>query len=430
MEAKRQKLENDSTEHEPGKEVIVNVPEGLASCSLGFAVDAGGSVTKLVYRSKADYRNGKRIGQDERSGGVLRLRYFRTKDSEGLLSFLRDNCDILESASDGSKEWFITGVHTLRFKKRMEEFLNIRLRILSETDAIYKALKNFYCDIPDFHPLSLSPSPVDHSLRATRGFAQMLSSAGENGDRSYEELKKRVDPVAVAEYKKKLATVDADTLSRELSESAVVDWPCLVVVCGSAAPMFVIEDNGTVDLGYLGSYSTVSGKTFLSLGRLLCGVKNFDELIEMAARGDSNKVDETSDDLKFSDGSADDDDWYSSTPDAMVVSAMGKLTEDPRLVNYSKADLAAGLLNVVCSSIAKLAMTMARQKKVKCVVFNGSLVNYEVVRSSLQKSLLFDSMIRPLLGEESTNFVFLPHPGFVCSLGTWLCNLELDGKNS
>lgn len=41
MEAKRQKLENDSTEHEPGKEVIVNVPEGLASCSLGFAIDAG-----------------------------------------------------------------------------------------------------------------------------------------------------------------------------------------------------------------------------------------------------------------------------------------------------------------------------------------------------------------------------------------------------
>lgn len=116
---------------------------------------------------------------------------------------------------------------------------------MSETDAIYKALKNFYSDIPDFRPLSLSPSPVDHSLRATRGFAQMLSSAGENGDRSHEELKKRVDPAAVAEYRKKLATADADTLTRELS-GCVVEWPCLVVVCGSAAPMFVVSDLGAL----------------------------------------------------------------------------------------------------------------------------------------------------------------------------------------
>lgn len=71
----------------------------------------------------------------------------------------------------------------------------------------------------------------------------MLNAAGENGDRSYEELKKRIDPVAVAEYKKKLVAVDADTLTRELS-GCTVEWPCLAVVCGSAGPMFVVSESG------------------------------------------------------------------------------------------------------------------------------------------------------------------------------------------
>lgn len=57
-----------------------------------------------------------------------------------------------------------------------------------------------------------------------------------------------------------------------------------------------------------------------------CFVQDFDELIQMASRGDHTKVDFLSGDLK--NRSRSDTDWYSMMGDNLVVFALGKMSEE------------------------------------------------------------------------------------------------------
>lgn len=65
---------------------------------------------------------------------------------------------------------------------------------------------------------------------------------------------------------------------------------------------------------------------------------------------------------------------------------------------YTKEDLAAGLLHMVASTIAKYATATARMTKAKCVVLTGSFVSHQMVRNTLQKWLLEESLLLPMLG--------------------------------
>jgi len=400
-------------------EVLLTVPEDLALVPLGFSLDAGGSVTKVVYRSKEDYRNGKRIGNVESNEGLLRLRYFRSGADDELINFIRDHCDVMESASEADG-WFHTGVQTQRFKEKLEQVMRTKVKTISEPDCTYKALKGFYSRVDSCRPLGLSPETVDGALQTARGFLQMMSAIREMVDETFDLFKSNGDPQIRADYAMKLMTTDAATLAEELSQYEI-EWPCMSVTCGSAAAMMILSDDGKLDIG---CFSGVSGLTFLGLGKALCGAKDFDELIEMASRGDHRKVDTMSGDMKMKDRK--DIDVYSLLPDSHVVFTMAKLAEDSYKGTYTKEDLAAGLLHMVASTIAKLAASTARLGKAKCAVFNGSFVSRQVAREALQEWLLLESLMQPLTGEEQTKWVFIPYPGFICALGAWYRNWELE----
>lgn len=400
-------------------EILLTVPEDLALVPLGFSLDAGGSVTKVVYRSKEDYRNGKRIGNAESKEGLLRLRYFRSGADDELINFIRDHCDVMESASEADG-WFQTGVQTQRFKEKLEEVIRTKVKTISEPDSIYKALKGFYSCLESCRPLGLSPESVDVALQTVRGFLQMMRTMREMGDDTFDLFKSDVDPQVTAAYAMKIMTTDAATLAAELSQYEI-EWPCVNVTCGSANAMMMYTENGKFDIG---CFTGVSGLTFLGLGKALCGAKDFDELIEMASRGDHRKVDTMSSDMKIKDQK--DVDVYSLLPDNHVVFTMAKLAEDAHQGTYTKEDIAAGLLHMVASTMAKLSASTARLGKAKCAVFNGSFVSRQVSREALQEWLLLESLMQPFSGEEQTKWVFIPYPGFICALGAWYRNWELE----
>lgn len=410
----------DSEELNSKDEILLRVPSHMAQLSIGFALDAGGSVTKLLYRSKEDYNNGKRVADDDSDHGQLRMRYFPAGDDETLISFLLDHCDVMESARKAEDGWFQTGVQTQRFKERLEEVFQVKFKTISEPDSAFRGLHGFYSKVPDCRPLALGTAAVDRALETTRGFLQMMQGSQEIGDDSFREVFLKTDPDVIIQHTTKLMTIDGATLAKELSQHEF-EWPLLCATLGSGLSMMVMTEVGNYDVG---TFSGVSGKTFLGLGKVLCGAKDFDELIDMASLGDHRKVDTMSGDMKVR--GRKEEDWYSIMPDNFVIFTLGKLAEDSYNGTFTKEDLAAGVLNMILSVVAKIAVLTARLSKVKCVVFTGSVVNRKVAREALQSWLLDESLMQPFIGEEQMKWMFVPHPGFVCAFGAWYQNWEIE----
>ena len=64
-------------------------------------------------------------------------------------------------------------------------------------------------------------------------------------------------------------------------------FPYLLVNIGSGVSMIKVDGDGTFERV---SGSSLGGGTFWGLCRLLTGCKNFDEMLELSARGDNAKV--------------------------------------------------------------------------------------------------------------------------------------------
>lgn len=411
-----------------GNEVVVTVSKELASLSLGFSFDAGGSVTKLVYRSKEDYVSGKRISDPESPDGVLRMRYFKHGDYDALIRFILDNCDVMESVKrdrgGGEREWCLSGVETQHFQEKVEDVFKLRVHNFGEADAVFKGLRGFYSGgrYPSFRPVSLAPQAVDAALVTTREMLRMMQSSMELDDGSYAEMGDKMAQLNA--YIRKLMTTDGTTMASELS-CYDIEWPCLTVMCGSAELMTVMAEDGSFDIG---DFCPISGKTFVGLGRLVCGAKDYDELIKMAARGDRVKVDTMTGDLKKKDRDKTASDWYSVMPDIFTTFAMGKTADDSYSGTYSKDDLAAAILRLICTILAKLAHAAAVRKKTKCVVLMGSFIGSRTSLEVLQTLLLELSLMMPFDGDEPLKWVFPPYPGFIGALGCWYRNWETEQK--
>lgn len=64
-------------------------------------------------------------------------------------------------------------------------------------------------------------------------------------------------------------------------------YPYLLVNIGSGVSMIKVEGDGRYERV---SGSSLGGGTFWGLCRLLTGAKNFDEMLELSARGDNKSV--------------------------------------------------------------------------------------------------------------------------------------------
>lgn len=415
-----------SVERESGEETVIEVPEELALFSLGFAIDAGGSVTKVLFRSKEDYSNGRRIGKTEVGEGVglLRMRHFASDDSEGLIRFLCDRCDVMESVRSGTQAdaWFQTGVRTQWFMQQLDAITgtNVKTKLLSEVDGLCKGLFRFYPLIRNRRQMNISPSAVESVLETSRNLLKTMEKFKVLGGDSFSDGLMGGDPRSVEEYIGKMMTTDAETFAKELSHQDV-EFPALCVICGSANAIFLIKEDRKYQPG---NFSGVSGKTFLALGKLLCAAKDFDELVYLASRGDHHMVDTLTEDLRLDD--RDGDDWYNVMPDNFVIFSLGKMAEEKHREAYTREDMAAGVLHLVISTIAKLVTTTARLLKAKSIVLTGSLLNRQMAREAMQKWILQDLLMLPLSGEDEIKCIFVDHPGFICVFGTWFHNWEQE----
>jgi len=219
-------------------------------------------------------------------------------------------------------------------------------------------------------------------------------------------------------------TISVDDLADEMTLKQK-QYPFILLIIGSAMATQLIHEDGR---GEICEFNPSAGKTCLSVGMALTGAKSFDELIALAARGDSSKVDLTTGDLKKKGHS--DVDWYSLMPQDALVFCMGKLSESRYDGTYTKADIAAGVIKSYCRHWTQTCLLGARMRGVSSVVCVGSFPTSTVTREAFEECFLGQALLETLSGKDQIRMGVLSHASHLVALGVWNENMKMEQQRT
>jgi type II pantothenate kinase len=168
----------------------------------------------------------------------------------------------------------------------------------------------------------------------------------------------------------------------------------VVVSLGTGTAYVHATKNSVAHMGGTG----VGGGTILGLSSKLLNVRSFDSIIDLADQGDLSKVDLAIGDISKAD--------VSNMSAHTTASNFGKLQD-----SATKADIAAGILNLVFQTVALMAVFNARIAGTNDAVICGRLANTPHCKQVLDE-------IHVLHG---VNFITPKEAEFATALGAALC---------
>uniref|UniRef100_A0AAQ4PSW8 4'-phosphopantetheine phosphatase n=1 Tax=Gasterosteus aculeatus aculeatus TaxID=481459 RepID=A0AAQ4PSW8_GASAC len=195
-------------------------------------------------------------------------------------------------------------------------------------------------------------------------------------------------------------------------------FPYLLVNIGSGVSIVKVESEDKFER--IGG-SSIGGGTFWGLGALLTKTKRFDELLQLASKGQHTSVDMLVKDIYG--GS------YGSlglTGD-LIASSFGKsATADKASKHefcFSKEDMAKSLLHMISNDIGQLACLYAKLHSLSRVYFGGFFIRgHPVTMHTITYSINFFTK-----GEVQA--LFLRHEGYLGAIGAFLKGAEEDNPN-
>ncbi len=146
--------------------------------------------------------------------------------------------------------------------------------------------------------------------------------------------------------------------------------------------------------------SAVGGGTLIGLGRLLLGLSDAQAIAALAAQGDLTRVDLTVGDIIGGP--------VGRVPAEFAAAHFGKLIRDEAAP--SRADIAAGLCNLIGQAIATTVLPTATLTQQTTIVLTGNLIAVGGVRAALEAVDALGSGDR---------FRVPPLPGFATALGAF-----------
>ena len=171
--------------------------------------------------------------------------------------------------------------------------------------------------------------------------------------------------------------------------------PRAIVVSMGTGTSLVYAEEGTEPV-YLGG-TGVGGGTLMGLSRKLLGMDTVAHVDELAKTGDLALVD-----LRVGDITKD----MKEMPGHLTASNFGKVND-----LTTKADVAAGLFNMVFETVGMMAIFAARSRGIRDVVLTGNLTAVSLCRPTFDNlSTLFD-----------VNFVIPENSQFGTVIGSALC---------
>ncbi|XP_057383199.1 4'-phosphopantetheine phosphatase isoform X2 [Balaenoptera acutorostrata] len=189
-------------------------------------------------------------------------------------------------------------------------------------------------------------------------------------------------------------------------------FPYLLVSVGSGVSIVKVETEDRFE--WIGG-SSIGGGTFWGLGALLTKTKSFDELLHLASRGQHANVDMLVQDIY---GGAHQTLGLSGN---LIASSFGKsATAD---TEFSKEDMAKSLLHMISNDIGQLACLYAKLHCLDRVYFGGFFIRgHPVTMRTITYSINFFSK-----GEVQA--LFLRHEGYLGAIGAFLKGAEQDNPN-
>ncbi|XP_076238438.1 4'-phosphopantetheine phosphatase [Calliopsis andreniformis] len=340
-----------------------------------FAIDIGLSLTKIAYYSTVSYR--KALYEDaglgntgERAykvheGNRLHFVKFETRYIEDCLDFVKENLVNVERFHGKSIK--VTGAGSHKYTNLLQEKLGLLVDKEDEIMCMIKGcnflLKNISCEVFEFE--------------RNRNPEYKFQKAGPN------------------------------------------IFPYMLVNIGSGVSILKVESDKVFER--VGGTAT-GGGTFCGLGSLLTKRKDFDELLQLAERGDHRNVDMLVKDIYGGD--------YSShgLPGELIASSFGKAmsynNNNKGQPKFSEADLARSLLVTISNDIGQIASLYATLHKMDKVYFGGYFLrNHPLSMHTVSYSIKYWShgKVKPL---------FLRHEGYLGAIGAFLYGAEQSDEHS
>ncbi|XP_067014229.1 4'-phosphopantetheine phosphatase [Anabrus simplex] len=343
-----------------------------------FAIDIGGSLTKIAYYSTVSHR-----------------RVFYDADKEDGSSQSRDEDHRVYEVSEGARLHFIK--FETKYIENCLDFIQVNL-VNSREKMTGKSIKATgggaykYTELLQ-EKLGLSVDKEDEMACLIKGCNFLLKNIS---DEAF-EYHRHGNP----EYK--FQTADPNI------------FPYMLVNIGSGVSIMKVESDDTCER--IGGTAT-GGGTFWGLGSLLTKAKGFDELLELAEKGDHRNVDMLVRDIYGGDYK------MLGLPGDLIASSFGKAMHCHKDRNFnatpqfSEADLARSLLFTISNDVGQIACLYAMMHKLNKVYFGGYFLrNHPLSMHTVSFAINYWS-------RGQVQALFLRHEGYLGAIGAFLKGAE------
>ncbi|ELT96599.1 hypothetical protein CAPTEDRAFT_226291 [Capitella teleta] len=322
-----------------------------------FALDIGGTLAKVAYLCpKAE---GKCCGSSE-----LRLVSFKTDDLDTCLNFIRHH--VISYSNNHNITVYSTGVGCSKYRQKIADTLSVDLQA--------------------------DTREMDHALNGVDFLWRHLPS----NQLVYEG-----------------SDVKGLNFGVPFAQSGV--GPCILITLGSALCISKVSAEGSCE-GLVGG-SSQGGLTFLGLGALLTKAQSFEELIQLAEKGDRRNVDLLVKDTAGSD--------YNNAPSDSMVSSFGKAAKmlaQKSGERLSEADIASSLLYLITDQMAQTVYLVAKCQNVSRAVFCGSFLSHnQSIISQIREKLASASVYL----DHTVSPVFMQREGYMGAIGVLAAQMNL-----
>ena len=349
----------------------INIPQrhlnNLRKAS-NFAIDIGGSLAKLAYFSNVHSRRRTISTEGNYSGTVdeeyrrSRLHFvkFETKHIQSLAHYikevLKDNLEICRGRTIR-----VTGGGAYKYTDLFENLLGLKIVKEDEMECLIKGCNFLLNNIPD-----------------------EAFSYSKNTEPSIEFL------------------------------NGGCEYPYLLVNIGSGVSILRVE---SADKFERVGGTAMGGGTFWGLGSLLTKARGFDELLELADKGDSTKVDLLVKDIYG--GGYD----LLGLPADLVASSFGKAArsrkQGPAVEQDLDSDIAKSLLHMISNGIGQIAYLHANVNNCNRIIFGGFFIRGK------KSTMHTISYAINYWSKGTMKAIFLRHEGYLGAVGAYMKGTEL-----
>ncbi len=162
-----------------------------------------------------------------------------------------------------------------------------------------------------------------------------------------------------------------------------LEFPHITVNIGSGVSILKVCSPLQKDIQRVAG-TIMGGGTLIGLSKLLIGIDDYNEIINLAQKGDYHNIDLSNEDIYGKDSKKN-----SSEPE-IPLSSFGKVYNyvSDKKKSYKKEDIALSLLNMICLHITQIASLVAKKYKINNIYYYGNFTRSSFAISLLNKASL------------------------------------------